>query len=164
VAELNGQGVTVELPSGWDGRIIRRPEYGEAATAEGGAPAPPQATTHTVVHLATIPLPLSTGDFGSGAVENLGARDLLIVLFEYEQSSAGTKLFARQGLPRALDPNAFDPRVLQRRLPGQAGAQLFFTEAGRAFSLYVVLGRDENRTALVPIVNQVLETIRVSPR
>ena len=163
MAELTGQGVAVDLPSGWDGRIFRRPARGEAATADGGQPAPPRATTHAVVHLANVPLPNEIGDFGSGAVEQLGARDVLIVLFEYDSASAGTKLFSGQGLPRALEPNAFDPRVLQRRLPGQAGAQLFFTEAGRAFSLYVVLGSYQNRTRLVPIVNQVLETVRVRP-
>jgi hypothetical protein len=164
VAELSGQGVTLELPSGWDGRIFRRPQHGEAATADGGPPAPPRATTQAVVHVANVPLPQGVGDFGSNAVENLGPGDFLLVLFEYDSTSAGRPLFARQGLPQALDPDAFSPNVLQRRLPGQAGAQVFFTQAGRAFSLYVVLGSYENRTQLVPIVNQILASIRVSPR
>ncbi len=164
MAELSGQGVAVDLPSGWDGRIFRRSERGEAATADGGQPAPRGATTHAVVHLANIPLPHAIGDFGSGAVEHLGAQDVLVVLFEYDPASAGAKLFSGQGLPRALDADGFDPQVLQRRLAGQAGAQLFFTEADRAFSLYVVLGSYQNRTELVPIVNQVLETVRIDPR
>jgi hypothetical protein len=164
VAELTGQGVTVDLPSGWDGRIFRRPEQGEATTADSGTPAPSGATTQAVVHLANVALPSTIGDFGGGAVERLGVRDVLVVLFEYDSSSAGTKLFARQGLPRALEANAFSPSVLQRRLRGQAGTQVFFTEVGRPFSLYVVLGSYENRTELVPMVNQVLDTIQVNPR
>jgi hypothetical protein len=164
VGELTGQGVTVDLPSGWDGRIFRRPQQGEAAAAEAGAPAPSGATTHTVVHLASVALPSKIGDFGSGAVERLGARDVLVVLFEYDAASAGKRLFDRQGFPRALEAGAFSPNVLQRRLRGQAGTQVFFTEAGRAFSLYVVLGSYDRRTELVPIVNQVLASIQVNPK
>lgn len=163
MAELSGQGVTLDVPAGWDGRIFRRPQHGEVATADGGQPAPPSASTHAVVHVSNIALPQMTGDFGSGAVELLGPNDLLLVLLEYDPASAGTKLFAGQGLPRALDPAGFSPNVLQRRLRGQAGAQLFFTEAGRAFSLYVVLGSYENRAQLVTIVNQILGTVRVTP-
>jgi hypothetical protein len=110
-----------------------------------------------------VALPSTIGDFGSGAVEQLGVRDVLVVLFEYNAASAGTKLFSRRGLPRALEAGAFNPNVLQRRLRGQAGTQVFFIEAGRPFSLYVVLGSYANRTELVPMVNQVLETIRVNP-
>ena len=161
--ELTGQGVTVDLPPGWDGRIFRRPQQGEASTTDSGSPAPSGATTHSVVHLASVALPSTIGDFGSGAVEQLGVHDVLVVLFEYNPASAGTKLFSRRGLPRALEAGAFSPNVLQRRLRGQAGTQVFFIEAGRPFSLYVVLGSYANRTELVPMVNQVLETIRVNP-
>lgn len=164
MAELTGQGVTVDLPSGWDGRIFRRPQQGEAATADAGPPAPSGATTQAVVHLASVALPSTVGDFGSGAVETLGGRDVFVTLFEYDPASAGKRLFSGQGLPRSLDASAFSPNVLQRRLRGQAGTQTFFTEAGRPFSLYVVLGSYNNRTELVPMVNQVLETIQVSPR
>ena len=161
--ELTGHGLSVDLPSGGDGRIFRRPQQGEASTAATGSTAPSGATTHSVVHLASVALPSTIGDFGSGAVEQLGVRDVLVVLFEYNAASAGTKLFSRRGLPRALEAGAFSPNVLQRRLRGQAGTQVFFIEAGRPFSLYVVLGSYANRTELVPMVNQVLETIRVNP-
>ncbi len=164
MAELTGHGLSVDLPSGWDGRIFRRPQQGEASTAATGSPAPSGATTHAVVHLASVALPSTIGDFGGGAVEQLGVHDVLVVLFEYNPASAGTKLFSHQGLPRTLEVGAFSPNVLQRRLRGQAGTQAFFTEAGRPFSLYVVLGSYKNRTDLVPMVNQVLETIRVNPQ
>jgi hypothetical protein len=102
-------------------------------------------------------------DFGSDAVERLGPADALVVLFEYEPASSGTALFALQGVPRPLDPDAFSTNVLQRPLANQAGVQLFFSEQGRAFCLYVVLGSYQRRHEVVPGVNRVLETIRIAP-
>jgi hypothetical protein len=48
-----------------------------------------------------------------------------------------------------------------RRLPGQAGAQRFFTAAGRPFSLYAVLGSGRRAPALVPRLNELLGAIRI---
>jgi hypothetical protein len=163
MGELSGQGVTVDLPPGWEGKIFRRPASGEVTSADTGPPAAPGSTTHTVVQLASIPLPPGTGDFGSGAVERLGANDALVVVFEYDAISANAMLFQTRGLPRDLDPDAFSPDVLQRTRPHQAGAQLFFTEAGRPCCLYVVLGRYANRHQVVPHVNEVLRTLRIEP-
>ena len=53
-------------------------------------------------------------------------------------------------------------QVVQRPLPGQSGAQYFFTEADRAFCLYVVLGSHARRRQLVPEVNLVLSTLSLS--
>jgi hypothetical protein len=70
-------------------------------------------------------------------------------------------LFAPSGLPQHLDPDAFDPATLQRRLVGQAGLQRFFTQANRAFCLYVVLGGYTNRNTVVPRVNEVLASFQI---
>jgi hypothetical protein len=162
VTELAAHGLLVELPAGWEGRIFRRPQHGElAATAADGPPAPAGATTHAVAHFSTIPLPADTGDFASSAVPHLGPDDALIVVFEHAPSSVGQPLFAAKGFPRTLDTTSFSPSTLQRALPGQAGAQRFFTEADRAFCLYVVLGAYARRSKTVPMVNAVLATIRV---
>jgi hypothetical protein len=88
--------------------------------------------------------------------------DILIVLFEYGQDSVGSPLFAHEGMPRRLAPDEFDRDALQRPLPGQSGLQRFFTERGRAFCLYVVLGSHLDRSELVPRVNAVLSTVEVS--
>jgi hypothetical protein len=159
---LAAHGITVQLPTGWEGRIFRRAAYGEPNTPEGRA-GPPGTTTRTVVHLATIPLPPSTADFGSDVVGDLGAGDALVVLFEYEPTSAGAALFKDERLSRSLDPEDFSPGVLQRTIRGQAGYQKFFTEADRAFCAYVVLGSFANRAQVVPSVNGVLATIRIEP-
>ena len=164
MGELNAHGVAVDVPAGWDGRIFRRPEQGDVTTSDADEPtAPPGARTHSVTHIASVALPADIADFGSDAVKQLGPDDALVVLFEYDEQSAGTALFAAQGIPRPLDPDGFSPAALQRTLPGQAGAQLFFNEGGRAFSLYVVLGAFDNRHEVVPNVNTVLETMRIEP-
>ncbi len=164
MTELAAHGIEVTLPAGWEGRVFKRPLAGEVgATAADGAPAAAGETTNAVVHVATIPLPVGTGDFASGAVEDLGRDDVLIVLFEYDAGSATQPLFAAQGLPTSLDPDDFNPNVLQRTIRGQAGVQKFFHDQDRAFCLYVVLGAFANRQQLVPLVNQVLATMTIEP-
>lgn len=162
MTQLDAHGLSVTLPSGWEGRVFRRPAAGElAATAADGPPAPIGEVTHAVVHVATIPLPMGVGDFASGAVEDLSPSDALIVLFEYSPESVTKALFAAEGLPRSLAPADFSPSMLQRSLRGQAGVQHFFHEADRAFCLYVVLGSYQNRARVVPEVNKVLATFAI---
>ena len=159
---LAAHGIEVTLPPGWEGRVFRRPSHGEvAASTADGPPAPAGETTHAVVHVSTIPLPPDLGDFGSAAVPSLGADDVLVVLFEYGPESVSQPMFARAGVPRSLGPEDFSPGVLQRAVRGQAGAQVFCNEAGRAFCLYVVLGAYANRQRLIPRVNAVLGALTI---
>ncbi len=153
--DLTAHGIEVDVPQGWDGEIYRR--------SRGLAPlsAPPEEVK-PVLHLANFPLGSDRGDFGSGAVEVMGPDDLLIVLFEYGSDAVGTTLFRSQGIPKVA-PDDFAPNTMQRPLPGQSGAQYFFTEAGRAFCLYVVLGSHARRRQLVPEVNLVLGTLELDP-
>lgn len=161
---LNAYGITVSPPAGFEGRVFRRPAFGEvAASAADGPAAPPAEVPNVVVHVSTIALPPDVGDFASGAVDQLRADDVLIVLFEYEAASASQPLFARQGLPRTLTADDFSPSVLQRAIPGQAGCQFFFNHGGRAFCLYAVIGAYAQRATLVDKVNAVLATVRIEP-
>ena len=86
--------------------------------------------------------------------------DVFIALFEYHPNSTGTALFATDGPPLPLRPDAFSPTMLQRTLPGQAGHQSFFSWNGRAFCLYVVLGAHTNRSYLVQSANDVLASLK----
>ena len=52
---------------------------------------------------------------------------------------------------------------MQRTIVGMSGAQSFFTEGGRAFCAYVVLGSHRARAALVPEVNRLLAGLRIEP-
>lgn len=150
---LAHRGLAVELPPGWDGRIFRRTGIAED----------PAATTHAVLHAANFALPPDRGDFGSGAVERMRASHVLVVLLEHHPDAARTPLFATPGLPRRVTPAMFSPQQLQRTIAGQAGTQVFCHQGDRAFCLYVVLGSYLRRNALVPLVNEVLGGLDVTP-
>ncbi|CAN5487118.1 hypothetical protein BH20ACT2_BH20ACT2_07140 [soil metagenome] len=153
---LSAHGITADLPDGWDGRITRRLDPSPAT--KGAFPAERE---YPLAHLGNFALPEQRGDFGSGAVDLMDGGNVFISLFEHGPESVGTALFARQGMPRRLRPSLFSAARLQRTLRGQAGAQFFFTDQGRAFCLYVVLGAQRRAEALVPIVNRTLEVTRI---
>lgn len=186
--DLAGFGITISLPDSWDGRIRYRgatprvagplADPGTAATTttvppapadarrpwwndSGGEPDAPGSRSNPIVHVANFALPADRGDYGSGAVDIMGSQHLLMVLTEFGPESVGTPLFAPVGLPRTLEPGAFSPNALQRRLPNQLGYQHFFTHAGRAFSLFVVLGGARNASTLCNEGSGVLTNTRI---
>jgi hypothetical protein len=171
--ELTAHGITAGLPNRWEGVIGRRPEAALAAAAVFGVgpfPVPgvgglgsPEELVLPTAHLATVALPADRGDFGSGAVDALGPDDLFVALLEYGPECVGTELFARQGIPRTATPARFNRRSLQNAIPGQAGWQSFFTTEGRAFCLYVVLGRDHDIGPLLRELERVLGAIKIDP-
>ena len=154
---VESHGISTELPPGWEAEITVRPESEEEAALATG-----EKTTMPVAHLANFPLPPERGDFGSNAVEIMTADDVLVCLIEFDRGSAGTALYAREGIP-VLTPDAFSPESMQRALPGQSGAQEFFSVGGRAFCVYVVLGSHTRRAETVEIVNQLLATTQITP-
>ena len=148
MTSVRAHGVGVRNLEGWEARISRRP------------PTEPEERTHSVTHIANFPLPARRGDFGSGAVERMGRDDVLVVLVEFGRDSVSTPLFARRGLPRPRAAD-FDPRKLQRTLPGQSGGQWFFNTGDRAFSLYVILGSHDRRARLLPKVHAILDELTI---
>ncbi|MDP3984779.1 MAG: hypothetical protein Q8Q52_07250 [Acidimicrobiia bacterium] len=152
MAALSGAGITVDLPAGWNGVI----EGGRLALQLDDG-----AQRHAVMHLANFPLPEARGDFGSSVVGSMGPADILIVLKEFDPEAAKTPLFAAEGLPRAPQPDDFLREMLQRPMEGQGGMQRFFTEAGRAFCLYVVIGSFIDRADLVPALAQILARMEI---
>jgi hypothetical protein len=150
MAVLEAHGIRAELPRGFEGRIFRRRTVG-------------WDVSRPVAQFATVPLPPETSDFGGGAVTSMGSADVLVVLFEYGPESLGKPLFARQDMPRRLDPSHFRPYTLRRGLGGHSGTQWFFTENGRPFTLYAVLGSHTRRHALVVPVNSLLHNLQVAP-
>ena len=147
---LFAHGIAAELATGFEGRIFKRQGSGVEVA-------------NPVAQFATFPLPDDVGDFGGGAVNLMGNDDIFAVLFEYGPDSVGTPLFAHVGLPRPLSTTHFQPHVLRRGLTGQSGTQWFFTENGRPFTLYVVLGSHARRALLVPRVNRLLDGLTVEP-
>jgi hypothetical protein len=148
VEKLTRQGLEIELPDGWDGRIYRR--QGDDA-----------AVTRRALHAANFALPTNLGDYAVGAAERMQAGDVLVVLLEFDPDSAGRGLFKSEGLPTGLGPADFSPSAMPRTMPGRTAAQWFFSLAGRAFCLYVVLGSHNERAAALPMVNRVVESLKV---
>ena len=180
--KLQAHGIETDLPFGWEGRIaMRTPAEPETSVMSsfsttddpdggGGANRSAQPQTLTVeqhfpvAHLANFPLPEQRGDFGSGAVDIMTADDILVVLAEFGPECANTALFAPRDLPTNLTPNMFSGSALQRSHEGQAGCQIFFTHANRAFCLYTVLGRQSAASRVLPGANATLAATRITPR
>jgi hypothetical protein len=158
--KLQAHGIETDLPAGWEGRIALRTR----PTATNRAIGDPEEVPNPIVHLANFALPEQRGDFGSGAVDLMTDQHVMVVLFEYGPECVGTALFERKGMPRKLTPSMFSASALQRTLPGQAGCQVFFTEADRAFCLYTVLGRQSAATRVLPQANATLTATRILPR
>lgn len=164
---LESAGIRLDLPRGWEGRVRPRgPEPVEGSGAAGAVRATATATTSgrlpVVAQAANFALPMTLGDFGGGAVETMTTRDLFLTLFEYGPESAGTALFAREGMPRVLRPADLDPWSLRTPLPGMSGTQVFFTEADRPFCLYVALGSHLRRFRTLPIVSSILQSVHIT--
>lgn len=157
---IAAHGLAIDAPQGWDARISGgRPEQVIA-----GSDGVSQPTAHPTLHTANFALPEERGDFGSGAVELMGSAHALVALVEYHPDAAGTALFSTSGLPRRLSVDVFSPQQLQRTIAGQAGSQHFFSDKGRAFCLYVVMGSFTNRAALISQVNAVLQGLEIGRR
>jgi hypothetical protein len=154
VTALAAHGLHVAVPQRWEARLYRR------ALVDG----PEQdGVQHPVLHLANFALPPGRGDFGTGAVEVMQAEHAFVALLEYAPEEAGSPLFASRGVPRPALRD-FAANALQRRLPGQLGCQRFFTERGRPFCLYVVLGSRRHATALLHEVWTALDNVAIGPR
>ncbi|MFN2538614.1 MAG: hypothetical protein ABR549_10765 [Mycobacteriales bacterium] len=138
----------LSLPAGWQAAARRQPE------TTRGRPG------NLLVHAATVPLPRERGDFGSDVAAHLGPEDVFVSLFEYDRESVGTALFSSRGLP-VVRPVDFQLGALQRSRPGQSGAQFFFTEAGRAFCLFAILGSHSRRVPGAIRVNSLVRGMRI---
>lgn len=146
---LAAEGINVKLPTGWEGVIGRHTELEDGSVR------------NVVAHFASFPLPARRGDFGGGAVELMNASDAFVVLFEYGREAAGTALFAADRIPEIASGH-FDRTAIQRPMPLQSGVQRFFTVAGRAFCLYVVVGSHVDRADVLPAINKLMASLQIT--
>ena len=72
-------------------------------------------------------------------------------------SASGRRCSQRRASRGAPTAAWFNRRALQRTLDGQTGFQRFFSHGGRAFCLYVVLGRD---SGIDPVIGRVRTALR----
>lgn len=165
-------GLRATPPRGWQVSIERRSSV-LATVPQGISPQRRGSAAETVepngevmrpiLHACTRPMPGDRGDFGSGVVDVLGPEDIFIALIEYGAEVADQGLFAGRGIPR-LAPSQFDPNRLQRPLPGRSASQHFFSEGGRAFCLFTVIGSHSRRMATVPRAAEVVRGLAVTDR
>ena len=134
---ISDAGIRVDLPTGWEGSI-RQP-----------ATLPYGARRYSVTHLANFPLPPARGEYGSGAVDLMTNGD------------AGTPLFGNSR-PPFLRASDFSRDTLQQRVEGHGGCQRFFTEMGRPFCLYVVVGDYIDRVDVLESINNVLGRVQIT--
>ena len=152
---ITAHGLSVTVPTGWDGTISRSLAVsGSADEADGGSVNP-------VLHVATFALPKVRGDFGGDMLAAMGPDDLFIALVEYDPSSSGTALFRHDGI-RTITGSAFAREDMHRPLPGQSGHQQFFSRSGRAFCLYVAVGSHRRRERLAGAAAMVAATIKIT--
>lgn len=144
-------GLRAELPARWEARLYLRDPVVE------------DESMNPVLHLANFALPPGRGDYGSGAVERMGPAHAFVSLVEFDASEAGRPLFEARGVPRPAVTD-FAPNQLQRRLAGQLGLQRFFTESGRAFCLFAVLGSRQHAAELVAQLHRVLDGLTITSR
>lgn len=159
--KLTAHGLSVTVPRGWDARIVRRAEAAVAAPHAGlpGESVVPQSGfVAPVLHLANFALPEGRGDYGSGAVERMRSGHVFAALVEFGHESVGTALFSKSAFP-TIRASEISSSTMQRPIAGLGGAQRFFTNAGRPFCLYVVVGSVQRRTALVGLINQATKSI-----
>jgi hypothetical protein len=154
---VRARGLGIDLVRGWEAEI--RPVSAHIAASTASTDRPPDA----VLHAANFALPPVRGEFGAGAVEVMRSGHAFVAVVEYGAETVGLPLFDHPR-PSGLLAADIDEGQLQRWLPGHAGCQRFFSEAGRAFCLYVVLSGPTVRRVLVPRVNEVLATVTVDPR
>lgn len=155
---LRGHGLSIEVPRGWDARIFLRAESEATAPASN---VPMSGWTAPVLHLADFTLPEHRGDYGSGAVQTMGPTGVFLAVVEFGAESVGQPMFVA-GRPR-VRASAFHPHAMQRPVPGASGMQRFFTESGRAFCLYAVVGSHARRSTLAQRLDAAVTGLSIDP-
>ena len=145
----SAHGLSVEVPHGWEARIVRR------------SPSAP------FLHLASFALDADAGQFGAAVTGRMGPDSVFAALVEYlvdPDVRAGVGLFAPRWRPR-LGLHEFRPSQLQVTRAGHLGMQRFFTAAARPYCLYAVIAPVRRRPAqLAGELTAVLRTVRFDPR
>jgi hypothetical protein len=124
MTQLRGHGLALTVRRGWEARIWL-PD------------APRPGENRPVVRLANFALPATKNTYAEDIADDLRPGTVVASLAEFAPRLADRGLYAPQGIP-AFGLEDFDPRAVQRRLPGRSGLQRFFSVRGRAFALYVI--------------------------
>ena len=147
---LRGHGLALSVNDGWEARIWM-PDL------------PPPAENHPVVRLANFALPFTKDTYAEDVADGLRPGRVVASLAEFSPALAGRGLYVSEGVPK-VEVADLDPRAVQRRAPGRAGVQRFFSEQGRAFSLYVIARSGPGLDRAMDELTIQLEGVVVDPR
>jgi hypothetical protein len=142
---VRGHGLAIDVPAGWEARIVRRAQAGP------------------VLHVATFALHEGDGDFGAAATGRMRPDDRFLALIEYVAEGPlqpGHGLFGTRARPQPAW-HEFSANQLQVTRRGYLGWQRFFTDAGRPLCAYAVIRPGATPVPrLVADLGQVLATLR----
>jgi hypothetical protein len=145
---LEGDGLRIDLPAGWEGRWLR--------------PSPQLRA----VQAADVPIDPEDDELGERTTGALPPGSCFLSVTEYLAGSGmapGRGAFRQRGIDLPLDPTQFSPSHVAHLLPGLSATQQSFTQAGRAFSLYVVIaGERSHRRRQLLVLDHVLRSLRVA--
>jgi hypothetical protein len=144
---LSKDGISVDLPAGWEGRAFV-PKV------------PPPALNFPVLHASSFAMVPDDSSFAGRLAAAMGDRDAMFSLVEYDPRLAGDALFREHRLPLRVGPAEVHPMAMQVPRRGRGAAQRFFAATGRAFCLYVIVGDDRARFAQL---DSILGSLRVEP-
>jgi hypothetical protein len=146
---VSGYGISLSAPAGWDSIIYQRD-----AANEGSTLPVLQAST---MSLGSLPL----SDFGTDVYPLLGDTDIFFALIEYAYDPNATVFTTATSIP-SFATTDFSPTAFPRLSPPKVACQAFFSTAGRAFCLYVVLGNPQNADSLVSELNSLMSTLVIA--
>jgi hypothetical protein len=151
MTRLASHGIVVDVPRGWEGRIFV-PDL------------EPPAINLPILHLTDAVLTVERSSYAPELAARAGGTGTLVALLEFDRSLANVGLYARRGLHLPLTRERFHHRALQFPSRVQEGHQRFFSEGGRAFCLYVVLGTGHGVDRRLSQVNRALSSLEIRPR
>jgi len=145
--QINGHGITAQLPASWDGRIILPTDGGTFA-----------------MHAASFALPPGDGEWPGYAVDTMPSGGAIIALIEQDAAFAGAGAFVSGSIPQNLTVDAFGWGVMPNPQPGRFGAQFFFTvPATRTWACWIVVDRTSGPDAArLNGLNGILKSLRIA--
>jgi hypothetical protein len=151
MTRLSSRGIAITVPRGWEGRIFV-PDL-----------APP-AINLPILHLTDTVLTTERSSYAPELAARAGGAGILVALLEFDHRLADVGLYEPQGLRLPLARDRFHQKALQFPSRVQEGHQRFFSEGGRAFCLYVVLGTGPGVDRRLDQANRALASLEIRPR
>jgi hypothetical protein len=143
---LQGFGLSIELPSGWFGRIY---------TETDG----PDAPTCSIIQAASVDITSTDDCILTSTRQSFGSTDACIMLFESPARPSLDALYEAATLPASLAPSNFAPGW-HGITPGQPTFVRRLRLNGRYFQLQAIFGSAPTVSQLA-LINHLLATLQV---